>query len=59
MNQSLKVNGHHIYTFECLLPFLYRVRIGVGKWHYGLNGRWAQELCNEAEDRVLAIVRDI
>lgn len=53
MTTTLKINGHHVYTIDTLLPFLYRFRIGTGPWRFALNGVWVQDICDYARDRVI------
>jgi hypothetical protein len=59
MMTTYKINGHHIYTLEQLLPFLYRFRIGLGRWHYAFNGPWCQEQCDYAVERVIEVAKKV
>jgi hypothetical protein len=54
---TLKINGHHIYSYEQIVPFLYRFRIGTGPWRFSLNGTYVQDICHFARNLVIDAIK--
>jgi hypothetical protein len=46
------VNGHHVYTWKEIFPFLYKFRVGDGRWRITTRKR-ALKYCERAEDRMI------
>jgi len=53
MRCRLHVNGHHIYTWRELLPFLFIYRIGTGGWHIAFSEKFVEGLTHDVTRKVI------
>jgi hypothetical protein len=53
MKTKYQVNGEFVYMIVQILPFLWRFKIGDGRWRFSFNEDRVQRLCEIAVDNAI------